>query len=74
MRKRNSDAGESLLCPNVILQGQARYIRLAGIMETLASKDPNAAAAARAALSEEDRTLLKFTEKNASEDPFAASP
>jgi hypothetical protein len=46
------------------LQGSARYSALAEIMVSFAAKDPNTAAAARAALSEEDRTLLSSTEKN----------
>ena len=71
---KDDDPERAITWATSCLQGQARYIKLAGIMETLESKDPNAAAAARAALSEEDRRLLKFTEMNASGDPYAASP
>lgn len=56
------------------LEGQDRYSTLAHIMKTLQMKDPNAETAARATLSEEDRTLLDFTEKNVSRDPFAPAP
>lgn len=71
---QEDDPERALTWATKCLQGQARYTSLAGIMESFAIKDPNAAAAARAALSEEDRTLLNFIEKNPYRNPFAPSP
>jgi hypothetical protein len=71
---QKDDPERALTWATNCLQGQNRYYALAEIMENFATKDPNAASAARAALSEEDRTLLNFTEKNVAKDPFAPSP
>ena len=68
-----NDPERALTWATNCLQGQSRYSALAGIMESLAAKDPSTAAAARAALSEEDRTLLNFTEKYSIEDSFCPS-
>lgn len=69
---QKDDPERALTWATNCLQGNDRYNALASIMRSLVTKDPNAAATARAALSEEDRTLLNFTEKNTPADPFAA--
>ncbi len=71
---KESDPERALPWATNCLQGNSRYHVLASIMESFTTKDPNAAAAARAALSEEDRALLNFTEKNTVRAPSAPAP
>ncbi len=71
-RIKEDDPERALTWATNYLQGEVRYDTLADIMRSFGAKDPNAAA--RAALSEEDRTLLKFMEKKPPADPFAPSP
>ncbi len=60
---QEDDPERALTWASNCLQGKDRYSTLASIMESFVKKDPNAAAAARATLSEEDRTQMKSMEK-----------